>query len=159
MNLKEKSVVFVATGCFSGNIPFAPGTFGTIAGLPVCFLLSKINLLISAACAVIFIFFAIWVTHLAENILNEKDPGCIVIDEMAGFIITLYGLPFNMFFIASGFIVFRLLDIIKPFPIKVLEKKLSGGVGIVLDDVAAGVCANIILRAVAFMTASSGTYG
>ncbi|MBW1827572.1 MAG: phosphatidylglycerophosphatase A [Deltaproteobacteria bacterium] len=130
MNYKQKSVMFFATGCFIGNISFAPGTFGSILGLALCFL----------------IFFAIWIAREAEIILKAEDPGCIVIDEMAGMLVTLIGLPFNMIYVFSGFIIFRILDIWKPYPIRFLERKLSGGVGIVMDDIVAGILGNIILR-------------
>ncbi|MBW1748297.1 MAG: phosphatidylglycerophosphatase A, partial [Deltaproteobacteria bacterium] len=94
----------------------------------------------------LFIFFAIWIAREAEIILKAEDPGCIVIDEMAGMLVTLIGLPFNMIYVFSGFIIFRILDIWKPYPIRFLERKLSGGVGIVMDDIVAGILGNIILR-------------
>jgi phosphatidylglycerophosphatase A len=146
MNLKEKSVMFLATGCLVGKIPLAPGTVGTIWGLPLCFVLSKIDFFSAIFCTVIFIFFAVRVAHQAEKILGEKDAGCIVIDEIAGLMVTLSGLPFNMISAVAGFLVFRFFDIMKPFPIRFLEKNFSGGAGIVLDDVAAGICSNVSLR-------------
>jgi phosphatidylglycerophosphatase A len=87
-----------------------------------------------------------WIAHAAENILKAKDPGCIVIDEIAGMILTLTGLPFNMMTIILGFVLFRALDIWKPYPIRFLERNLSGGVGVVMDDVAAGILSNLVLR-------------
>lgn len=78
--------------------------------------------------------------------MEIEDPGEIVIDEIAGIIITLAGIPLTVLSVIIGFFLFRFLDILKPFPIRNLEKKLSGGVGIVMDDVAAGVMANIALR-------------
>jgi phosphatidylglycerophosphatase A len=146
MNYKQKSVMFFATGCFIGNISFAPGTFGSILGLALCFLLSKIEFAVAVVLTLLFIFFAIWIAHEAEIILKAEDPGCIVIDEMAGMLVTLIGLPFNMIYVFSGFIIFRILDIWKPYPIRFLERKLSGGVGIVMDDIVAGILGNIILR-------------
>lgn len=148
MNLKQKSVMFLATGCFIGNISFAPGTFGSILGLPLCLFLSKINLLIAVFLTVVFIFFSIWIAQEAEKIVNTEDPGCIVIDEIAGILVTFTGLPFNVISIAFGFFVFRALDIWKPYPISWIERKLSGGTGIVMDDVAAGICSNILLRGI-----------
>ena len=146
MNYKQKSVMFFATGCFIGNISFAPGTFGSILGLALCFLLSKIELTVAVVLTILFVFFAIWMAHEAEIILKAKDPGCIVIDEVAGMLVTLIGLPFNMISVFAGFLIFRILDIWKPHPIRFLERKLSGGVGIVMDDIVAGVLGNIILR-------------
>ena len=154
MNFREKSVMFLATGCFVGKIPFAPGTVGTILGLPLCFVLSRIDFFVAILCTVIFIFFAIWIAHNAEKILDIKDPGCIVIDEIAGLVVTLSGLPFNMISAVTGFLIFRFFDIIKPFPIRFLEKNLSGGFGVVLDDVAAGICSNVVLRVIFLITAT-----
>ena len=138
--------MFLATGCFIGNIPFAPGTFGTILGLPLCFFLSRTNFSVAVFLTVIFIIFAIFIAHHAEKILKKNDPGCIVIDEVAGFMVTLINLPFNAVYVLAGFVIFRFFDILKPFPIRLIERKLSGGTAIVMDDVAAGICSNIILR-------------
>ena len=152
MNFREKSVIFLATGFYAGNIPIAPGTIGTIEGLLFCFFLSGADLLYAAIFQVIFIVFAVWIANEAERILKKKDPGSIVIDEMAGIMVTLLGLPFNVVSVISGFFVFRFLDIIKPFPIRTIENKLSGGAGIVMDDVAAGIIGNCLLRAVFYVT-------
>ena len=115
MNFREKSVMFLATGCFIGNIPFAPGTFGTILGLPLCFLLSRTNFSIAVLLAAIFIIFAILIAHDAEKILKKDDPGCIVIDEIAGLMVVLFGLPFNVIYASAGFAIFRFFDIAKVF--------------------------------------------
>jgi phosphatidylglycerophosphatase A len=146
MNSKQKSVMFLATGCYIGNLPIAPGTFGSVLGLFLCYFLSKIGLLLALFLTIAFILCAIWIAHEAEKVLQTKDPGCIVIDEIAGMILTLIGLPFNMMTIILGFAMFRGLDIWKPYPIRFLEKNLSGGVGVVMDDVAAGILSNLILR-------------
>ncbi len=154
MNFKQKSVMFLATGCFIGNISFAPGTFGSILGLPLCFLLSKIDLTVAILFVVLFIFFAIWIAQEAEKVLKKKDPGCIVIDEIAGLMVTLLGLPFNIISVATGFLVFRALDVLKPYPIRAVERNLSGGAGIVMDDVVAGIFGNLILRLLLFILQS-----
>jgi len=148
MNFKQKSVMFLATGCYIGNMSFAPGTFGSVLGLPLCFFLSKIDFSMAVLLALIFILCAIWIANEAERILKTKDPGCIVIDEIAGIILTLFGLPFNIITMTVGFLVFRALDIWKPYPIRFLENKFSGGIGIVLDDVVAGILSNFILRGI-----------
>ncbi|MGD2272190.1 MAG: phosphatidylglycerophosphatase A, partial [Desulfobacterales bacterium] len=83
--------------------------------------------------------------------LKKEDPGCIVIDEIAGMMIVLVGVPLDWSTVVGGFIIFRLLDIIKPFPIRILERRFSGGFGIVVDDVAAGIMANLALRLVIFL--------
>ena len=151
MNFKEKAVLFFATGCFIGKIPFAPGTFGSLVGIFLCFILSKTSVPAAILCIIIFIIFSIWIANDAEKILNKKDPGSIVIDEIAGMAVTLIGLPFNVFYVTSGFIIFRVLDITKPFPIRYIEKRISGGAGVVLDDIAAGAIANVILRLIFYL--------
>ena len=150
MNFKQKSVMFVATGCFIGNISFAPGTLGSIVGLPLCFLLSKIDLSIAVVLTMLFMFLSIRIAQQAEKILKTEDPGCIVIDEIVGLMVTLLGLPFNKVSAVAGFIIFRFIDILKPYPIRSIEKRLTGGTGIVMDDVVAGIYSNVVLRVVYF---------
>ena len=142
--------MFLATGFYIGNLPFAPGTFGSILGLPLCFLLAGMSLPLGIICTIFFICLAVWVAHAASKLLMKTDPGCIVIDEIAGMVVTLVGLPFTMTTVLLGFICFRILDILKPFPIRILERKLTGGAGIVMDDVAAGIIANFILRIITY---------
>jgi phosphatidylglycerophosphatase A len=146
MSFKNQTLIFLATGAWVGKIPFAPGTFGTVLGLPICWLLSGLNDFYAAVITVVFIFAAIVIAHRAEILLGAKDPGCIVIDEIAGMFVALLGLPFNTFTALAGFAIFRSLDIAKPFPIRQLDQRIKGGVGIVLDDVAAGIATNLILR-------------
>ena len=146
MKFRERAVLFLATGFFVGTVPFAPGTFGAIIGLPVCFLISKLNFLLAVVYTLVFILFAIWVAAAAGKILKKEDPAEIVIDEIAGLMVTLVGIPFTAGAAIAGFVIFRAFDILKPFPIRTLEEKVPGGPGIVLDDVMAGIYANIILR-------------
>ena len=152
MNFREKAVLFLATGFYVGNIPPAPGTLGSLIGLALCFLLAGIQLPPAIILAVLFIGFAVWIAHAAEKTLKKKDPGCIVIDEVAGMVVTLIWLPFNLTTAVIGFIIFRILDILKPFPIRTLDKRLAGGIGIVADDVVAGIFANIILRVLLYIS-------
>ena len=146
MNFSEKAAVFLATGFYIGKIPLAPGTFGSLIGLPLCFLLAEIQLLAAIIAVLLIIALAIWISNVAERTLERKDPGCIVIDEIAGMVVTLIGLPFNLTTATIGFILFRILDILKPFPIRILDKRLPGGLGIVADDVVAGIFANVLIR-------------
>jgi phosphatidylglycerophosphatase A len=152
MKFRERAVLFLATGFFIGTVPFAPGTFGSVIGLPICFLISRLDILPSIICTVLFILFAIWVAAAAEKVLKKKDAGEIVIDEIAGLIVTFIGLPFTLKIVIAGFIIFRTFDILKPFPIRFLEKKVAGGSGVVLDDVLAGLYGNLILRFAIYIT-------
>ncbi len=153
MKSRETLINALATGGGIGNIRFAPGTFGSAIALPLCFALSRIPLSAAIPCTIAFILFAIWVAGKAEELMNAKDPGCIVIDEIAGMMVTFLGLPFDMVAGLAGFLLFRVFDILKPFPIKLLDQRLTGGFGVVMDDVAAGVCANAALRLVVFLMA------
>ena len=146
MKLREDAVMFLATGFYIGNIPFAPGSFGSLIGLPLSFALAEIPLTPAVLCTMFFIFFAVCIADAAEKILKRNDPGCIVIDEIAGMMVALIGLPFNPITVVIAFIIFRILDILKPFPIRSLDKRIPGGLGVVADDVAAGIMTNLLLR-------------
>jgi phosphatidylglycerophosphatase A len=148
MKAVEKLIMLVASGFNAGYISIAPGTFGAVLGLPICFFLSKMDLLPGLLAVSAFTLFAIWVAGRAQTISGIDDPGCIVIDEVSGLMVALLGLPFSLFYTILGFTFFRLFDIFKPFPIRYLEKKFSGGLGIVIDDVAAGVYSNLLIRIV-----------
>lgn len=138
--------MFLATGCKSGDSPVAPGTAGSLAALLPCWVLSLLPLSVSALFLIAFIVLAIWAAEAAEKILGQKDPGRIVIDEFAGMMTTLIGIQFTWQSALAGFFIFRAMDIVKPFPIRYLERAIPGGAGIVLDDVAAGIAAHLVLR-------------
>jgi len=146
MNFEKHGIVFIATGFYLGKMPVAPGTFGSLLGLPLWIALSKFGPVFAIGCLAVFILFAMGVAHKASAILNQKDPGCVVIDEIAGMAVTMVGLPFSWAAIIAGFIVFRILDIVKPFPIRWVDRHVRGGTGIVMDDILAGIIGNITLR-------------
>ena len=146
MNFRDKAAVFLATGFCVGNIPLAPGTFGSLLGLPLCFFLTGIPMAAAILAGLMFIGLAIWISDHAAKVLKRKDPGCIVIDEIAGLVVALIGLPFQVTSVTIGFVLFRLFDILKPYPIRMIDRRLPGGVGIVADDLAAGIFANITTR-------------
>jgi phosphatidylglycerophosphatase A len=156
MNFRSKLIVGAATGGFIGLIPFAPGTFGSILGLLFYFFMSGLHLLPAFFLMIFFIIIAVRVSGAAEKILEKKDPGSIVIDEIAGMAVTFYALPLNLMIGITGFIVFRFFDILKPFPIKYLESKFKGGVGIVIDDVVAGIMGNIVLHIIVYLAKAFG---
>ena len=149
-SLTDNQIVFLATGCNVGKIKYAPGTFGTLVGIPLFLVLSFLNgdglMAYQSLLIVAFVIFAIWVADRTVSILNANDPGCVVIDEIAGFLVTMTGLDFTLTNVVLGFILFRFFDILKPFPVKNLEDGVSGGAGVVADDVAAGIMAAVLLR-------------
>ena len=143
---KNDIVVFLATGCFTGFLPLVPGTWGTFAAIPIVMLVHRVNLILQGIIALVFVTFAAWVAGRAEILLEELDPRPIVIDEMAGFLISLLWLPLNPLTLCLAFGLFRLFDIVKPPPISSVEKRMRGGWGAVIDDVLAGVFTNAVLR-------------
>ncbi|MCE5195429.1 MAG: phosphatidylglycerophosphatase A [Nitrospiraceae bacterium] len=144
MNLSALSKA-AATGFFIGYIPYVPGTFGTAAGLILMVFISPV-LQLHIFLAVFLIIIGIFASGHAEKSFNEKDPQCIVIDELAGYVCSLIFLPLNWKYIISAFLLFRFFDIIKPFPIRQIELKLRGGLGIMADDIMAAAYTNIVLQ-------------
>ena len=144
--IREKCVVLLATGFYVGYIPIASGTFGTLVGIPLCYFLSMLGRLEGMLFIVVFAGAAVWISGGAEKVFKKKDSGLIVIDEMAGLLITLFLIPWTAKSVVAGFFLFRLIDIAKPFPIRRLEEKLPGGWGVVGDDILAGIYANVVLR-------------
>ncbi|MCP3923043.1 MAG: phosphatidylglycerophosphatase A [Desulfobacterales bacterium] len=147
--MKNKIIMFLATGGFIGKIPFAPGTFGTLVGIPLCIALTYAAPL-TVQLSMALVILGVWVANEAEKITGTKDPGCVVIDEIAGFVVTMAGVVISPLSIVLGFILFRFFDILKPFPVKYLEDTLPGGAGIMLDDIAAGIMANICLHVILY---------
>ena len=147
-NIRRNTIVFWATWGWIGFAPLAPGTFGSLAALPLCYLLGSAGFVPGLLTIVAFILFATWIAHGAEKIVGRKDPGQVVVDEVCGMVVALWAVPFTPIFVVGGFALFRLFDIIKPFPIRWFDKRVRGGLGIVLDDVIAGIFTNILLRLV-----------
>jgi len=146
MKVSEKLIILGATGFGLGRIPVAPGTFGTLAAIPLIWLMRWMNSGLVAFFLVSLILLSVYVADKAEIIMGEKDPGSIVIDEIAGFCVTMTLVPLTWLTIILGFIAFRCFDILKPVPVKYFENKFSGGAGIVLDDIMAGVLAALVLK-------------
>lgn len=142
----SRYIIFTATGCYSGYSPVMPGTAGSLAGIPLCLIVMFMPAWLNTLTVAALILFSIWVCDKAEKILGEKDPGCIVLDEIAGMAVTLSGVTPNFMGIMAGFVLFRFFDILKPWPIKHLENLFKGGVGIVADDIGAGIYASIVLN-------------
>lgn len=136
----------LATGCYVGRFPIAPGTLGSLVGVLVAWGFSFLIWPLAVAATLSLMFAAVWIAKEAERQLDRKDPGCIVIDEIVGQCIALLCLPLTFGTCAAGFFLFRLFDIAKPPPARYLERRLGGGWGVVMDDVAAGIMAHIVLR-------------
>lgn len=152
----ERIAERIATFLGVGKAPKAPGTFGTIAAIPLALLLCWLGPLYMMGFTLIFTFVAIWASEVHQKRLGVEDPQEIVVDEVVGFLITMTWLPMTWQAYVAGFFLFRLLDIMKPFPIGYLDRKVPGGLGVMADDIAAGIIANIVLQILYTKTAWLG---
>jgi len=135
-----KTALVLSTWFGSGCLPIAPGTFGTLAAVPLILVLNNFRIWYSAITLLIVVGIAVWSAGLTQDLLEKKDPSEIVIDEVAGFLLATALLPFSWLSFGLVFFLFRFFDILKPYPIKHLER-LRGGIGIVMDDLLAGLYA------------------
>lgn len=147
----NKVMVFIATGAYLGKIPFMPGTFGTLWGVLLAWLASGLAIEGQALLTLAVIAVSIAVSGQASRALGGKDHPSIVADEISGYLVGIFLIPFTAFNAILVFILFRFFDILKPYPAGLLDKRLKGGAGIVLDDLAAGVYANISAHAVLWL--------
>ena len=138
--------VFVATAGYCGYSPFAPGTVGSAAGLVVYLLVWATGSVAVEVGLIVGLFAAgVWAGTIAERYFGGVDPGPIVLDEVVGMLITLAFIPVGWTGALAGFFIFRLFDVIKPYPARRLEQ-LHGGLGVMADDAMAAVYANLGLR-------------
>ena len=142
---QDRIILFIAQGAFSGRFPTAPGTAGTAAGMVLYLLLKGLAppwyLTVCAAITLL----GIWTAGEAERLLGRKDASSIVIDEISGYLISMALVPFSWCAAAAGFLLFRLFDILKPWPLDRLQR-IRGGAGVMADDVGAGVYTNEVLQ-------------
>jgi phosphatidylglycerophosphatase A len=143
-------VHFLAFGFGSGAAPKAPGTFGTLAAIPLYLLLAQLPLWAYLAVIVASFALGIYLCGQASKDMGVHDHGGIVWDEFVGMWITMIAVPLQWPWVVAGFILFRFFDIIKPWPIGWLDKRVHGGLGIMIDDVIAGIFALIILQVALF---------
>lgn len=151
---KRSAAFWSATVGGIGLVPLMPGTAGSCAGVLLWYCTTLVSspagMLVCQLLLFVFIFgLGLWSSSAAEKELNRKDPPEIVIDETAGVLIPFIGMQFSVFAGIAGFILFRIFDIVKPFPINRLQT-VKGGWGIMIDDAAAGIFTLIILRALHF---------
>jgi phosphatidylglycerophosphatase A len=143
--------LFLATAGYSGYFPIAPGTVGSAVGLIVYLLVWWTRSPILEVALIVATFaLGTWAATRAERFFGGIDPGPVVIDEVLGMLVTLAFIPAGWPAMIAGFVIFRVFDVIKPFPADRLEK-LHGGFGIMADDAMAGVYANLTLRLVMWL--------
>jgi len=154
--VRRKIIECLATGFYLGKLRPAPGTWGTLLGVPVVWAFHQASPLAYLLFSGLLLVFAIGVAELYENFSGQHDPGQVVIDEVVGFVIAMTWLPSQWPFYLAAFVLFRFFDILKPFPISVIDKRVRGGVGTILDDVAAGLITNLVLQIVFVKTSWLG---
>jgi phosphatidylglycerophosphatase A len=132
---------FLALGFGSGLLPKAPGTYGTLAAIPLYLLLAPTSMSTYLIIVMIMSVAGIYICGKAAKDAGVHDHGAIVWDEIVGFIITMFMVPLSWQSIVVGFILFRIFDIFKPWPISYIDKNLHGGLGIMVDDIIAGLAA------------------
>ncbi|RFA27018.1 phosphatidylglycerophosphatase A [Alkalilimnicola ehrlichii] len=139
-------VHFLALGFGSGLAPKAPGTFGTLAGIPIFLVLAQFSLPVYLAVTALFFVVGIAICGVAARDAGVHDHPAIVWDEVVGFLITMIAVPAGWGWVILGFCLFRLFDILKPWPIRLLDRYVGGGFGIMIDDVLAGIFALAVLQ-------------
>lgn len=153
MGLKQKLAFVFATGFGSGYSPVAPGTAGSAVGLVFVWGMSKMSVLGQIAAVALVTVISIIAADIVATSLGLKDPGIIVADEIAGMMVTMLAIPLTFTSLLLGFVLFRVMDVVKPPPARQFER-LKGGLGVVADDLMAGVYANLTLRGVLMLAGS-----
>jgi phosphatidylglycerophosphatase A len=141
---------WIAFGFGSGLVRRAPGTAGTVAAIPLYLLLSLLAWPFYVGILVLLILVGIWACEHAARDLGSKDPSAIVWDEWVGFLVTMVAAPSGWWWVFAGFLLFRLFDIWKPWPVSVADRRVSGGLGIMLDDLIAGAMAGVLIALAAW---------
>ena len=160
--MKDFFVKFFASCGFVGHIPFASGTFGTMVGVLMVYVtgyfidVSVVNgKILYALITLVLIAFSIPISTAGEIVYRKKDSSKIVIDEAVSFFVTMMWLPLYPKLVLLGFLLNRVLDIVKIPPASTCQKKLPAGYGVVLDDIVSGVQSHIVLRVIIFLTGYS----
>lgn len=152
----QDPLYFIAFGLGSGAMPFAPGTFGTIMAIPFYLLVRPLPLVVYVIFTIVFALFSMWICERVSREIHVHDHPGMCIDEFAGFFVTMIGAPSGWQWVLLGFLLFRFFDIAKPWPIRYLDEKIPGGVGMVLDDIVAGLFSMLIIQLVYFIKTTVG---
>jgi phosphatidylglycerophosphatase A len=143
-------ILFISQGAYLGRFPVAPGTAGTVLGVLLYLWMKELPPLQYALLCILLFVVGAWAAGRAEVFVGRRDSPSIVIDEIVGYLVAMFMAPPAWGFIAAGFVLFRVFDIVKPFPLKHLED-LHRGIGVMLDDIGAGVYTGIILHLAEYM--------
>jgi phosphatidylglycerophosphatase A len=150
-DLLRSPASFLALGFGTGLARIAPGTFGTLPGVLICALLAVVPASAYVVLTVVIAVVGVWICDRASAELGVHDHGGIVWDEIAGYLVTMIAIPVGLITLVAGFVLFRLFDIWKPWPISWLDKHVDGGAGIMVDDVVAGLLACGVLHLLLYL--------
>lgn len=150
-SLWQKPLHFIAFGFGSGAMPWAPGTFGTLIAIPFYLVLTSLSHAVYLCLLLPIIAGSVLICDRVSRETNTHDHQGMCLDEIVGFLVAMAGAPTGILWITAGFILFRLFDIWKPWPISWMDEHISGGAGMILDDVAAGILTAVILNAAALL--------
>lgn len=148
--ISRAAILFIAEGAYAGRSPLAPGTAGTLVGVLLYLGIRNFSPLLYISFTILLCIVGTWAAGKAEIIFGKKDSPLIVIDEIAGYLIALFLVPSGWAYLAAGFFLFRVFDIMKPWPLHGLQE-VPGGLGVMLDDIGAGVYTNVVLQIVAHL--------
>lgn len=146
---------WLAFGFGAGLSPRAPGTVGTLVAVPIFLLLAMLPLSVYLVALAAMIAAGVWACGAAARELGADDPPAVVWDEITGFLVAMTAAPAGWIWLITGFLLFRAFDIYKPWPVRLVQDKLRGGLGIMLDDVIAGLMSFAILQTIAMIVAAS----
>ena len=152
----NKALLLIATYFNIGRISKAPGTVATVATIPIWWILTQMHPFVYMSVTLLLIPLGIAAAQAYENQSDVHDSKEIVIDEVVGFLITMIWLPVTWQSLVLGFIIFRFLDIVKPPPIGLLDKRVKGGLGVMIDDIAAGIIGSLVLQIIYTQTSWLG---
>ncbi len=144
--LLKNPVHFLSLGFGSGLFPVAPGTAGTLAAIPLYLVIAQLDVTAYLIITLLIVAGGVYLCGETSRELGVEDHPAIVWDEIAGFCISMTAVPVKLEWVIAGFLLFRLFDILKPWPIRVLDRSIKGGMGIMLDDVLAGIFAALLLH-------------
>lgn len=150
MTLLKKPSHWLAFGFGSGLSPKAPGTAGTLVAVPLYIMMADLPLSLYCAMLIVTLLVGIYLCHVTAKDLGVHDHPGIVWDEFVGYWITMLAAPAGWVWVVAGFVLFRFFDVLKPWPISWLDRKVHGGFGIMIDDVVAGIMAFVCLQLGAF---------
>ena len=138
---------FILTGFYIGKIKYAPGTFGTLLAVPLFLLIQDLNLISKILFVFLFFLLSLFLLNISykRKVFDEIDDKSIVIDEIIGYLVFIIFFENTLFDLTVGFLLFRLFDIIKPYPISLIDKKMKNALGVILDDIIAGLFSGITL--------------